>query len=113
MPQQHSDLLDKVLDKNSHLIPEDLRIILHAMRNEHAETYLIRKLSEMRLQQVEKLMSDHITECKDNKEKMDKLLEVSEAIQGSVKMGKWLQSFVLYVISTATAIYGFYKLWKG
>jgi len=109
----HTELLDKVLDKNAHLLPEDLRIIFHALRNEAQETRLVRLLSEERLKTMEKLLSDHIKSCDMNRDQMDTLIKTTKALEGSMIVANWMKRLVIWFAGLAGAAYSLWKLWKG
>lgn len=77
------------------------------------ELTMLVKLNTERLNKLETLVAAHVTACDERKEDMKQLLQVAQAIEGSVKMAKWMRSFVLYVSSFAGALYGLWKMWKG
>jgi hypothetical protein len=84
---------------------------MNALPTEELATLV--ELNTKRLDKMESLLATHIEACNERKEDMKQLLEVAQAIEGSVKMAKWMRSFVLYVSSFAGALYGLWKMWKG
>lgn len=105
MSQKHTDLLDQVLDPDSTVLSDDLKLIIHALRNE-------RQTSQLRLEATERLITDHVQACNEQREQMKDLIEVVAALQGTMKFANWMKSFLAWAVGVAGSIYGLYKMWK-
>lgn len=105
--QKHTDLLDRVLDEDAHVIPEELRRIFIALRQERQHE------GERRLALLETLISDHIVACAKNSNDMKTLLEITQAMQGSMKMANWFKKLIVWSASIAGGFYMFWKIWRG
>src|SRR5687768_3009981 len=97
MADHHTALLDQVLDPDSHVLSEEMRVILHAIRNEANESRLARATMQMQINATNTLITDHINACSERKEQMETLIEIVRALEGSMTFAKWVKSFLMYV----------------
>lgn len=78
-----------------------------------ADLAKIVELNAERIAVMERLVAKHIETCDENRGDMKKVIELVQAMEGSLKMARWARSFIMYVSGFAGAVYGLWKMYKG
>jgi hypothetical protein len=86
------------------ILDSELRIAVHAIRDEVSKIVVTSKLHADRISDLEKLMTEHNLACSINKKTLDEVKEILTTIRAGMAITRGIKSAAVWITSVAAAV---------